>query len=173
MVAEVALFDESLISPQVQAALPEGYTLRPLRANDYERGFLKVLEVLTEVGNQTKEEWMERFNYLKQHNHEYFTIAITDDRSDKVVAAGTIFVERKFVHNNGLVGHIEDIAVDGQQQGKKLGLRIIQALKFIGAKRNCYKVILDCSAKNIPFYEKCGFAHKEYEMAWYVTKSNL
>ena len=68
-----------------------------------------------------------------------FTIAITDDRSDKVVAAGTIFVERKFVHNNGLVGHIEDIAVDGQQQGKKLGLRIIQALKFIGAKRNCYK----------------------------------
>lgn len=58
MVAEIALFDESLISPQVQAALPEGYTLRPLRANDYERGFLKVLEVLTEVGNQTKEEWM-------------------------------------------------------------------------------------------------------------------
>ncbi|CDS12398.1 hypothetical protein LRAMOSA04592 [Lichtheimia ramosa] len=193
MVAEVALFDESLISPQVQAALPEGYTLRPLRANDYERGFLKVLEVLTEVGNQTKEEWMERFNYLKQHNHECkchidpaqhtsksdlflftdFTIAICDDRKDKVVAAGTIFVERKFVHNNGLVGHIEDIAVDGQQQGKKLGLRIIQALKYIGAKRNCYKVILDCSAKNIPFYEKCGFTQKEYEMAWYVTKSNL
>lgn len=68
-----------------------------------------------------------------------FTIAICDDRIDKVVAAGTIFVERKFVHNNGLVGHIEDIAVDGQQQGKKLGLRIIQALKYIGAKRNCYK----------------------------------
>jgi glucosamine-phosphate N-acetyltransferase len=37
------------------------------------------------------------------------------------------------------VGHIEDIAVDGNQQGKKLGLRIIQALKFIGAQRGCYK----------------------------------
>lgn len=56
-----------------------------------------------------------------------------------MVAAGTIFVERKFVHKNGLVGHIEDIAVDGNQQGKKLGLRIIQALKFIGAQRGCYK----------------------------------
>lgn len=66
MVAEVALFDESLISPQVQAALPEGYTLRPLRANDYERGFLKVLEVLTEVGNQTKEEWMGKWLVLWQ-----------------------------------------------------------------------------------------------------------
>ncbi|KAG0164610.1 N-acetyltransferase [Apophysomyces sp. BC1034] len=166
--SEITLFDHDLISLQVQAALPEGYTVRPLRSGDYERGFLKVLEVLTEVGNQTKEEWLERFNYLKQHNHEYFTIAITDDKIDRVVAAGTIFVERKFVHKNGLVGHIEDIAVDANQQGKKLGLRIIQALKHIGAKRGCYKVILDCSAKNIPFYEKCGFQQKEYEMAWYV-----
>lgn len=63
MSLEVALFDTSFISPQVQAALPEGYTLRPLRANDYERGFLKVLEVLTEVGNQTKEEWMGKGSY--------------------------------------------------------------------------------------------------------------
>ncbi|KAI9319732.1 acyl-CoA N-acyltransferase [Dichotomocladium elegans] len=171
--ADIALFDHSLISSQVQAALPAGYTLRPLRANDYERGFLDVLKVLTEVGDQSKEEWMERFQYLKQRNDTYFTIAICDDKNDKVVAAGTIFVERKFVHNNGLVGHIEDIAVDANQQGKKLGLRIIQALKYIGAKRGCYKVILDCSAKNIPFYEKCGFQQKEYEMAWYVTKSNL
>ena len=68
-----------------------------------------------------------------------FTIAICNDREDRVVAAGTVFVERKFVHNNGLVGHIEDIAVDANQQGKKLGLRIIEALKYIGAKKGCYK----------------------------------
>lgn len=43
------------------------------------------------------------------------------------------------MHKNGLVGHIEDIAVNGNQQGKKLGLRIIQALKFIGAQKGCYK----------------------------------
>lgn len=75
------------------------------------------------------------------------TITITEDAKDEVVAVGTIFVERKFVHKNGLVGHIEDIAVNSNQQGKKLGLRIIQALKFIGAQRGCYKVILDCSEK--------------------------
>lgn len=75
------------------------------------------------------------------------TITITEDAKDQVVAVGTILVERKFVHKNGLVGHIEDIAVNSNQQGKKLGLRIIQALKFIGAERGCYKVILDCSEK--------------------------
>ncbi|RUP48589.1 hypothetical protein BC936DRAFT_144349 [Jimgerdemannia flammicorona] len=166
------LFSYDLISPEVQAALPQGYHLRALAHGDYERGFLKTLAVLTEVGNHSKADWMERFDYLKKHNHEYFTIVIVDPQ-DRVVAAGTIFVERKFVHLNGLVGHIEDIAVDGNQQGKKFGLRIIQALKFIGAKTGCYKVILDCSQKNIPFYEKCGFTHKEYEMAWYVPKDAI
>jgi glucosamine-phosphate N-acetyltransferase len=73
------------------------------------------------------------------------------------------------------VGHIEDIAVDSKHQGKKLGLRVIEALKFIGQETGCYKVILDCASKNVPFYEKCGFSPKENQMAWYIQqgKSHL
>lgn len=44
------------------------------------------------------------------------------------------------IHNLGLVGHIEDIAVAKDQQGKKLGLRIIEALDAIAAAVGCYKV---------------------------------
>lgn len=44
------------------------------------------------------------------------------------------------IHNLGLVGHIEDIAVAKDQQGKKLGLHIIQALDFIAEQVGCYKV---------------------------------
>lgn len=44
------------------------------------------------------------------------------------------------IHNLGIVGHIEDIAVSKDQQGKKLGLRIIQALDFVAEKVGCYKV---------------------------------
>ncbi|KAI8987909.1 acyl-CoA N-acyltransferase [Mycotypha africana] len=167
--SDLTLFDDSLLDPQVQAALPDGYTLRALRSKDYERGFLDVLKVLTEVGHQTEQEFLDRFMYMYKHNDQYHTITISD-KNDKIVAVGTILVERKFVHHNGLVGHIEDIAVDQHQQGKKLGLRIIQALKYIGARRGCYKVILDCSEKNVPFYQKCGFQQKEVEMAWYVPQ---
>lgn len=55
--SEVTLFESNLLCPQVQSLLPPGYTLRALRSNDYERGFLQVLEVLTEVGGHTKEEF--------------------------------------------------------------------------------------------------------------------
>jgi glucosamine-phosphate N-acetyltransferase len=48
-----------------------------------------------------------------------------------------------------MVGHIEDIAVDPKQQGKKLGLRIIQALTGVAEGLGCYKTILDCSKDNI------------------------
>jgi hypothetical protein len=38
------------------------------------------------------------------------------------------------------VGHIEDIAVAKDQQGKKLGLRIIEALDAVASAVGCYKV---------------------------------
>lgn len=44
------------------------------------------------------------------------------------------------IHNLGLVGHIEDISVAKDQQGKRLGLRIIQALDYIAKEVGCYKV---------------------------------
>lgn len=71
------------------------------------------------------------------------------------------------IHNLGIVGHIEDIAVAKDQQGKKLGLRIIQALDFVAEQVGCYKSILDCSEANEGFYVKCGFRRAGLEMAHY------
>lgn len=71
------------------------------------------------------------------------------------------------IHHLGLVGHIEDIAVAKDQQGKKLGLRIIQALDFVAENVGCYKTILDCSEANEGFYVKCGFKRAGLEMAHY------
>lgn len=61
------------------------------------------------------------------------------------------------LRNLAACGHIEDIAVASEQQGKKLGLLIIQTLDAIAQAVGCYKAILDCSEKNRPFYEKCGY----------------
>lgn len=135
------LFPSSLISPEVIALLPTDYTIRPLRRSDYNRGYLDVLRVLTTVGEITEEMWNERYQWITSRNDEYYMLVVCDG-ADRIVGTGSLIVERKFIHSLGMVGHIEDIAVEKNQQGKKLGLRIIQALDYVAAQVGCYKVCL-------------------------------
>lgn len=46
------------------------------------------------------------------------------------------------IRNLGMVGHIEDISVAKDQQGKKLGQIIIETLSGVAEKVGCYKVYL-------------------------------
>ncbi|KAF2027508.1 acyl-CoA N-acyltransferase [Setomelanomma holmii] len=167
--AATPLFTSDLISPEVVAQLPEGYNCRAIQRNDYHNGFLDVLRVLTTVGDITEEQWNERYDWMSARNDSYYLLCITD-ASSKIVGTGALIVERKFIHQLGLVGHIEDIAVAKDQQGKKLGLRIIQALDFVAEKVGCYKTILDCSEANEGFYVKCGFKRAGLEMAHYYGR---
>ncbi|KAI7782113.1 Glucosamine-phosphate N-acetyltransferase-like protein [Diaporthe eres] len=165
---DAGLFGDDLISPEVAKALPDGYKIRALRQSDFNAGFLDCLRVLTTVGDITEAQFAERFEWLSKQDGGYYILVIED--GGRVVGTGALIVERKFIHNLGLVGHIEDIAVAKDQQGKKLGLRLIQALDFIAEKVGAYKTILDCSEANEGFYIKCGFKRAGLEMAHYYKK---
>lgn len=65
---EDSLFEDKYLSPEVQSNLHEGYKLYPLRANDFERGYLDVLSVLTEVGAHTVDTWNSQYQFMKKHN---------------------------------------------------------------------------------------------------------
>ncbi|KAI9033309.1 acyl-CoA N-acyltransferase [Hyaloraphidium curvatum] len=166
-------FDRSLISPAVRSALGQDFEIRPLHATDYEKGFLEALSHLTTVGEFTKDKFLDRYAYFKKHNHEYFTIVIEDLKKNRIAAAGTVFVERKFIHEAGLVGHIEDIVSHPGYRGKNMGRYIIEGLKSIAKTMGCYKVILDCGEHNVAFYSKLEFEKKEVEMVWYIKDSKL
>ena len=164
------MFDAKLIPETASAGLQEGYTVRPLQLEDYEKGILKVLTVLTEVGEISKPEFEELYEYWatastnsKLAPRIFYPIVIESDER-QIVAAGTLIVEQKLIHQRALAGHIEDISVDTNQQGKKLGKRIIDALTGIGKSVGCYKIILDCDEKNVGFYEKCGYSRAGVEM---------
>lgn len=51
--------------------------------------------------------------------------------------------------------------------GRNLGLRVVDQLKTWAGEAGCYKIILDCAAHNVPFYNKLGFVKKEEQMAFY------
>ncbi|PPQ73954.1 hypothetical protein CVT24_012543 [Panaeolus cyanescens] len=161
------LFDPKIIPADVKAKLGDDLHLRPLARTDLQRNHLAVLSVLTSTPNLTPAQYSQAFDTLRSCPNTYYTVVIVAKATDSIVGVGSIFMEQKFTRNLGRVGHIEDIAVDKNVQGRKLGLRVIEALTGISESMGCYKTILNCSDHNIPFYEKCGFEKKENEMARY------
>ena len=79
----------------------------------------------------------------------YYVLVFEHVPTGKIIATATLLVERKFLRNAGLVGHIEDVSVDASRRGKNLGRRVIVALTEIAEKVGCYKTILDCNEGNI------------------------
>lgn len=94
-----------------------------------------------------KERYLQRFLAMKKSG-SYFIIVMVDKETDQIAATGSLITEFKFVRNNGMCGHIEDITVSKQRQGQKLGFYLIQTLTELGEKIGCYKNILDCFESN-------------------------
>lgn len=103
---------------------------------------------------------------MKTHSDTYMPIVIISTEQ-RVVACGTLVMERKFIHQCGSLAHIEDIVVDQTQRGSGLGRLIIEQLKYLAFKAGCYKITLDCDSKNELFYSKCEFEMKGLQMCIY------
>ena len=152
-------------------SLPAHFRIRRLRVDDYDKGYMKLLAQLTIVGNVTKEAFNQRFNFMKQHDYMYYPIVIEDTQCATIVAAGTVFIEHKFIHGLSKVAHMEDVVTHRDYRGQYLGVIIMQALKAIGKYTGCYKVILDCADKNVAFYERAvGMQVKENQMVYYYDE---
>lgn len=145
------LFDASLLPASLCASLPEGLSLRPLASSDYARGHLSLLSHLTAAPDIGSEAWSSRFDDLARVNSAqltYLAIVIVRDSADSLVAQATLVLERKFLRNAGIVGHIEDVVVDPTMQGNKLGLRLLEVLTALSEQCGAYKVWLaQCAAR--------------------------
>ena len=144
-------------------------TIRRLQANDYEKGFVDLLKQLTVAPKMTKKRFVKRWHQMREGPE--FCYVLENEEKTKILATATLMVERKFGRNLGLSGHVEDVVVDEEARDSGLGKVMIDAMSIISRNHvKCYKTILDCSAENVQFYEKCGFAPKEVQMAKYYTE---
>lgn len=146
-----------------------GYTIRRICKDDYE-GIIDTLKVLTVVGDLSRSQFEEIVDHWDSVHvngtttRQYNPHVIVEEATGQIAATGNIIIERKLIHQGGLCGHIEDIAVSKNHQGKRLGRFLIDNLTQLGFDAGCYKVILDCDEKNVPFYEKCGYYRAGVEM---------
>jgi len=135
--------------------------IRELRKDDLWNGFLTTLDSLrqtSDIGRNKAEEVFEKINSNPDH------IIVVAELDGKIVGATTLLIEPKFIHGGGLVGHIEDVVIDKNFQGQKIGEKIIKYLLEFAKNRSCYKTILDCTDDVKPFYEKLGFKHIANEL---------
>lgn len=145
----------------------EKFQVRKLQISDKNKGFIELLRQLTVCDSVSDKDFEDRFRELSALGDDHIISVIEDESSGKIIATGSIFIEKKFLRNCGKVGHIEDVVVDSNTRGLKLGKKIIAFLTEHAHLMGCYKAILDCSLENKAFYEKCGFKQKEIQMVKY------
>lgn len=135
--------------------------IRELKKEDLQNGFLTSLDSLSEASNIDKNKAETIFEKINANPDYIIAVAEIDG---KIVGSTTLLIESKFIHNGGLVGHIEDVVVNKNYQGQKIGEKIMKFLLEISKKRGCYKTILDCTEDVKPFYDKLGFRQVSVEM---------
>lgn len=157
-----------LFEPNLICEVKFLYRIRPLNENDYENGYMDLLkEFRASTLEETCETFMNVYTHLK-HQKSYYIVVVEDVETKQVIGTGTLFIEQKFIHNYGRVGHIEDVVVSTNYRNNGIGKMILQQLKHIGKELNVYKLILNCSTELVPFYKKHGFSLHNSQMSIYL-----
>ena len=128
--------------------------IREIEEDDLERGFLETLDFLRNASSLDKTKAKEILKKIKQNSNHIIHVAID---GKKIVGTTTLFIEQKFIHDGGLVGHIEDVVVRKDYEGKGIGIKLVTSMLERAKEKNCYKTILDCKDDVKQFYERIGF----------------
>jgi len=137
--------------------------IREIEEDDLEKGFLESLDFLRKASNIDKNNAKEILKKIKLNPNHIIHVAIDDK---KIVGSTTLLVEQKFIHDGGLVGHIEDVVVRKDYEGKGIGIKLVTSMLEYAKEKNCYKTILDCKDDVKQFYERIGFKHESNVMRY-------
>ncbi len=131
--------------------------IREIEEEDLDNGFLEALDNLRKTSDLENSKAKEVLKKIKQDENHIIHVAVD---GNKVVGSTTLFIEQKFIHQGGLVGHIEDVVVRKDCEGTGIGIKLVLSLLEYAKMRRCYKTILDCNDNVKPFYEKIGFKYE-------------
>ena len=136
--------------------------IRNIELEDYDKKYLELLNQLTDCPKIDYKDFEKIFKKIREN-----IFVIEDLVEKKIIASGTLLIEQKFIHQGGLVGHMEDIVIDKDYRGKNLGKMLVNHLIEYGKNKNCYKIIADCKENLVFFYEKTGFKKNGAQISIY------
>jgi glucosamine-phosphate N-acetyltransferase len=135
----------SIFFQNSQQNLPNGYRIRKLEIEDYDKGYKELLSQLTETGDMKKETFQEAFRRC-MNNRYHHVVVVENVEMKKIVATGTMFIEQKFVHDCGKVGHITDLQVDRDAHRKNIGPILFNQLVRMAKSFSVYKCMLSTNS---------------------------
>ena len=91
----------------------------------------------------------------------YLWVAVLDG---KVVGTAMMHLQHKLSYHCGTAAHLEDVVVDRDIRGQGIGELLVQAAIDVAKEKKCYKIILGCFEKTVPYYERFGFEKHDIGM---------
>ena len=143
------------------------FIIREIEQADLEKGFFQTLSNLAMLGRirDDLEQAKKILQEIKSYPLYKIFVAVKNDDAE-IIGSITLLIEQKFIHDGGKSGHIEDVVTRKEYEGIGVGSALVSTALAFAREKNCYKVILDCSEKNVPFYEKNGFRRNEISMRY-------
>ena len=146
------------------------FIIREIQQTDLTKGFFQTLSNLATLGS-IREDLKQAEKILQEiKSYPIYKIFVAVKNDDgEIIGSITLLIEQKFIHNGGRAGHIEDVVTRKEYEGIGVGSALVHAALAFAKEKNCYKVILDCSEKNLPFYKKIGFRQNEISMRYDIS----
>jgi glucosamine-phosphate N-acetyltransferase len=146
------------------------FIIREIQQADLEKGFFQTLSNLSVLGRIRYDIGHAKkiLKEIKSYPLYKIFVAVKNDETE-IIGSITLLIEQKFIHDGGKSGHIEDVVTRREYEGIGVGSALVAAALAFAKEKNCYKVILDCSEKNVPFYEKIGFRRNEISMRYDIV----
>ena len=135
--------------------------IRQIQENDLFQGFLESLDSLRKASGLEENNAKLVLKKIRSNQNHVIMVA---ELNGQIVGSITLLIEPKFIQQGGLVGHIEDVVVRSELQGKGIGEQLVNATLEYAKNHGCYKTILDCDDNVKPFYEKIGFKRNSNAM---------
>jgi len=160
LLTEIKLEDWPKVSfePKITIDNPgEALCLRPLKRSDYENGYMNLLSQLTQVGEVSKDQFLQTFQKMKDTPNTYYITVVEDSNTGEVIGTATLLLEQKFIRDCAKRGRVEDVVVSDLHRGKQLGKLLLSVTTLLAKHLGCYKITLDCRDIMIPFYESLGY----------------
>jgi glucosamine-phosphate N-acetyltransferase len=125
--------------------------IRPLRSSDY-KAYLPLIQEF-----RPTEFSQEQFDSVRIALSQSGAVWVVEGEDGALIATATIFYEDKFIYNISRVAHVEDVCVSAAYRNTGIGKQLLAHLVDEARKKQCYKIILNCSHSVVGFYESCGF----------------